>query len=186
MRARRHTIVHLSIGRQRGVILLLIVLSMLAILGVMFLGTLGQSASQRAQAQQVSGAQALVAAKQALIGYAVSRVLPTTNGRLGRLPQPDTLGTNGKYDGTSDKTSCLDGNAVNGMPALFLAPATQVANLRCVGRLPWSDLGLSIDGASDRDVLGLVPWYAVSPNFADPTAGNGECVTVLNAGTMRT
>ena len=75
-RARRHTIVHLSLGRQRGVILLLIVLSMLAILGVMFLGTLGQSASQRAQVQQVSGAQALVAAKQALIGYAVSRVLP--------------------------------------------------------------------------------------------------------------
>ena len=183
-RARPHTIAHRSPGRQRGVILLLIVLSMLAILGVMFLGTLGQSASQRAQVQQVSGAQTLVAAKQALIGYAVSRVLPATNGRIGRLPQPDTLGTNGKYDGVSDSTSCLDGNAANGMPALSLSPATQVANLRCLGRLPWSDLGLSIDGASDRDVLGLVPWYAVSPNFADPTPGNGECVTILNAVTM--
>ena len=115
-RAHRHTFAYRSLGRQRGVILLLIVLSMLAILGVMFLGTLGQSASQRAQVQQVSGAQTLVAAKQALIGFAVSKILPVTNGRIGRLPQPDTL-TDGNYDGASESTSCLDGNAVNGMPA---------------------------------------------------------------------
>jgi|GEM_PF-2165343 len=169
-------------NRQGGIILLLIVLSMLAIGGVIFLGALSQTSGQRALVQQVSGAQTLMAAKQALIGYAVSRILPITNGRLGRLPQPDTL-TDGNYDGSSDNTSCLDGNAVNGMPAL-LSAATQVTNLRCVGRLPWSDLGLSIDGASDRDVLGIVPWYAVSPNFADPTAGAGECVTILNAVTM--
>ena len=178
----RRTIVHISLGRQRGVILLLIVLSMLAIVGVMFLSALSQSSGQRAIVQQVSGAQTLVAAKQTLIGYAVARVLPVTNGRIGRLPQPDTL-TDGNYDGNSDNTSCLDGNAVNGMPALVLV-AAQVANLRCMGRLPWNDLGLAIDGASDRDVLGVVPWYAVSPNFSDPTAGAGECVTILNAVTM--
>ena len=180
--SRRHTIAPRSLGRQRGVILLLIVLSMLAMVGVLFLSALGQSASQRTQVQRVSGAQALVAAKQTLIGYAVSKILPVTNGRLGRLPQPDTL-TDGNYDGNSDNSSCLDGNAVNGMPALVLV-AAQVANLRCMGRLPWNDLGLSIDGAGDRDVLGVVPWYAVSPNFSDPTAGVGECVTILNAVTM--
>lgn len=180
--ARRHTIVHRSLGRQRGVILLLIVLSMLAIGGVVFLAAVGKGAGERAQTQLVGGAQVLAAAKQALIGYAVSRILPVTNGRLGRLPQPDTL-TDGNYDGISDSASCLDANAVNGMPALASA-AAQVANLRCVGRLPWSGLGLPIDGAIDRDVLGIVPWYAVSPNFADPTASAGECVTILNAVTM--
>jgi len=168
--------------RQHGVILLLIVLAMLAVGGVVFLAAVGKGAGERAQTQLVGGAQVLAATKQALIGYAVSRIIPAANGRPGRLPQPDTL-TDGNYDGSADNTSCLDGSAANGMPALSL-PNTQVPNLRCVGRLPWSDLGLSIDGASDRDVLGIAPWYAVSPNFADPTAGAGECVTILNAVTM--
>ena len=46
-RARRHTIVHPALHSQRGVILLLIVLSMLAIVGVVFLGALSQSATTR-------------------------------------------------------------------------------------------------------------------------------------------
>ncbi len=162
--------------RQRGVILLLIVLSMLAIIGVVFLSALGQSAGGRSQTQLVSGAQVLAVAKQALLGYAVSN-LAGGGARPGQLPLPDTL-ANGNYDGSAETASCLNGAATNGMPALTGVSA-QVANLSCLGRLPWRTLGLSIDGASERDLLGLVPWYVASPNLADPNPLSA-CMSILN------
>jgi len=163
-------------NRQGGIILLLIVLSMLAIGGVFFLAAVNKGAGERAQTQSVDGARLLAVAKQALIGYAVGD-LSATGARPGQLPLPDTL-FNGNYDGSADATSCLNAAAVNGLPPLSGGGA-QVANLRCLGRLPWRTLGLSIDGTSERDVLGLIPWYAASPNLADPNI-TSACMSVLN------
>ena len=165
-----------SLARQRGVVLLLIVLALLSVAGVVFLAGVGKGSSERAQIRAVEGAQLLAAAKQALIGNAIGN-LGGTGARPGHLPLPDTL-ANGNYDGSAETASCLDGTATNGLPAL-VGVAAQVANLRCLGRLPWKSLGLSIDGASERDPLGLMPWYAVSPNLADPNPLS-TCMTVLN------
>ena len=166
---------------QSGVILLLIVLGILGLGAGMLLLTINTANTERSQRKLVSGSQALIAGKQALIGHAIGS-LTGSGARPGWLPLPDTL-ANTNYDGKADATSCLNGAATNGMPALSGVGA-QVAALRCLGRLPWNDLGLSIDGASEQDPLGMVPWYAVSPNLADPNAGSGQCMTVLNPTTV--
>ncbi|MCA2998388.1 MAG: hypothetical protein ING75_07260 [Rhodocyclaceae bacterium] len=166
-----------NLRTQSGVVLLLIVLGILGLGAGMLLLAINTANSERSQRKFVSGSQALAAGKQALIGYAIGS-LTGTGARPGWLPLPDTL-ANTNYNGQSDATSCLNGAATNGMPALSGVDA-QVATLRCLGRLPWNTLGLSIDGASEQDLLGLVPWYAVSPNLADPNAGTGQCMTVLN------
>ena len=165
--------------RQQGIILLLIVLSLMAVAGVVFLGALGQGAGERALAQSVDGSRILAVARQTLIGYAVGN-LSASGARPGQMPLPDTL-NNGNYDGSTETASCLDSTAANGMPALS-GVAAQVSNLRCLGRLPWKTLGLSIDGASERDLLGVVPWYAVSQNLADPNPA-AACMSVLNPAT---
>jgi hypothetical protein len=166
-----------GLRQQSGVILLLIVLGILGLGAGMLLVTINTANTERSQRKFVSGSQALVAGKQALIGYAIGS-LTGSGARPGWLPLPDTL-ANTNYNGKSEVGSCLDGGATNGMPVLSGVGA-QVAALRCLGRLPWNGLGLSIDGASEQDLLGVVPWYAVSPNLADPNAGSGQCMTVLN------
>jgi hypothetical protein len=166
----------MKLKNQSGVILLLIVLAILGLGAGMLLLTINTANVERSQRKAVSGVQALIAAKEALIGYAIGP-LSASGARPGWLPLPDTL-SNTNYDGKSETASCLDGGATNGLPALS-GVASKVANLRCLGRLPWNTLGLPIDGASEQDLLGLVPWYAVSPNLADPNPSN-ECMTVLN------
>lgn len=175
-----------NLRTQSGVILLLIVLGILGLGAGMLLLSINTANTERSQRKFVSGSQALIAGKQALIGYAIGP-LTGTGARPGWLPLPDTLApdnfANSNYNGKSNAASCLNGAATNGMPALSGVDA-QVAALRCLGRLPWNDLGLAIDGASEQDLLGLVPWYAVSPNLADPNAGSGQCMTVLNPTTV--
>ena len=173
-----------SVARQRGMVLLLVILIMLAIGGVAILGTLssGAGSALRNQNKLKSNAEIMAGARAALIGYAVNGTAGSGN-RPGQLPTPDTL-QNTNYDGMSDATSCLNGAVTNGLPALVGA-AAQVASLRCLGRLPWKQLGLAIDGASEPDVLGIVPWYAVSQNLADPNPG-AECMGVLNPVTAAT
>jgi type II secretory pathway pseudopilin PulG len=175
--------------KERGVVLVLIVLTMLAIAGTFLLTSVVNSGgrSQRLQLNVTSASQVLVAARQALIGYAVG-ALNSTNARPGWLPLPDTLADDPvsvppdpSYKGIAAESSCLDGSAANGMPAL----GTQVANLRCLGRLPWQTLGLAIGGVDERDALGLMPWYAVSPNLADPAPGS-PCMALLNPITAAT
>ncbi len=160
---------------QRGIVLLLIVLSMLAIGGAVLLtGIVGGSSVERRIVEGASADQRLLIARDALLGWAVGNIADTE--RPGRLPVPDTL-QNSNYDGKSD-TGCLDGAAVatNGLPAL----TTSSANYRCIGRIPWSVLGITQDGIDEYDVSGLVPWYAVSANLA----ANNTCLNYLNPDTV--
>ncbi len=165
-------------ARQHGMVLLLVILIMLAIGGVAILGTIGAGAGSALRSQQklTTNAEVMAAARAALIGYAVNGT-PGLGNRPGQLPTPDTL-QNTNYNGLADATSCLNGAVANGLPALSGVPA-QVASLQCIGRLPWKQLGLAIDGASEQDVLGIVPWYAVSQNLADPNPA-AACMSILN------
>lgn len=113
-------------------------------------------------------------AKTALIGYAIGVI--GTGQRPGDLIMPDSFAVSEapvNYDGTAD-SGCLDATKVNGLPLI-----NSDINMRCLGRLPWKDLGLSISGSSENDSNGIMPWYAVSANLVDPT-----CMAVLNSSTL--
>ncbi len=115
-------------------------------------------------------AETLSESKDALIGYTVS---PTGAGqRPGDMLRPDTASeTTADYDGTTD--GCLDVTQPNGLPH------GTGANMRCLGRLPWKNLGLSNQGGVENDPSGIMPWYAVSANLVDPT-----CLDILNSDTI--
>lgn len=161
--------------RQRGLVLLLIVLSLLAIGGAVLLtGLVGGKTGERRLAEGASADQRLLIARDSLLGYAVGNIADA--GRPGQLPAPDNL-QDGNYDGTANNGSCLDGTAVNGLPALTVAGS---ANFRCVGKLPWKTLGISSEGVDEFDSTGIVPWYAVSANLS----ANNICLSSLNPATV--
>ena len=121
-----------------------------------------------------SSALILAKAKTALIGYAIG--VMGIGQRPGDLIVPDSFAVSeapANYDGTAD-SGCLDVTKVNGLPLI-----NSDINMRCLGRLPWRDLGLSISGSSENDVNGIMPWYAVSGNLVDPT-----CLIVSNPNTL--
>ncbi|MBL0122264.1 MAG: hypothetical protein IPP88_05860 [Betaproteobacteria bacterium] len=163
----------------RGFILLLIVLTLTAIgAAALFVGIGANLARRTSQSATVD--QQLQISRDALIGFAIG----TFGGgaRPGQMPRPDSL-QNSNYDGQAD-SGCLDGAAANGLPALT-GNAAKSASLRCIGRLPWKKLGLqfdvdTVDNRDEFDVLGQMPWYAVSANLADPNL----CLQYLNSGTV--
>ena len=118
----------------------------------------------RQNQRQRQTTEALGRAKEALIGYAVSRrldVSPPAN-RLGDLPCPDI-----DNDGEAG-SSCSNGGGTT------------------LGRLPWKTLGLT----DLRDGDGERLWYAVSGSFkADPPAtcaspGDPGCLNSDSRGTI--
>lgn len=151
---------------QRGAILILVVF----ILGLASIGYIARSFSVTALqlSQDRDASVSLSEAKAALIGYTISRM--GAGERPGDMPLPDRLitptesppaGGPPNYDGVTD--SCTGSGAAK----------------RCLGRLPWKTLGLSINSPSQNDGLGYMPWYAVSANLVDPT-----CLSVLNPGIL--
>jgi len=177
-RTRRHTIAHLSLGRQHGVILLLIVLSMLAIAGTIFLAAVGKSRSGASAESIRAQFSSAVDLKQALLGYVLSAPISASYLRPGSLPLPDSL-AGGSYDGQSD-TKCLS-TATNGL----LAANNNTALQRCLGRWPWAVIPIDMpDAARDsagvlqaNDPNGGIPWLAVSANLAFLDS----CLPVLNS-----
>ena len=164
-----------ALRRQRGLVLLLIVLSMLAIGGTLLLtGFVGGKSAERRLAEGASADQRLLFARDALLGYAVGNISDV--GRPGQLPAPDNL-QDGNYDGNQNYLSCLDGTAVNGLPVLTVAGS---ANFRCIGKLPWRTLGISLDTVDEFDATGNVPWYAVSANLS----ANNICLDQINPTTV--
>lgn len=119
----------------------------------------------------------LAMAKEALLAYSISRT--GTGERPGNMPRPDYFASSespANYDGDADG-GCLDYSKVpNGLPLI-----SSGANMRCVGRLPWHTLGISVSNPTQNDGVGNMPWYAVSANLANPT-----CITALNASILDT
>ncbi|MBL8377155.1 MAG: hypothetical protein JNM79_04765 [Burkholderiales bacterium] len=110
--------------------------------------------------------QALADARDAVIGASMQGISATvvfgTVSSPGRLPAPDISQWEGDYDGTVDP-ACL--TSTGGNTALG-GSTINAANLRCLGRLPWQDLGLGqYAGEPVNDPRGVIPWYAVSANL---------------------
>jgi hypothetical protein len=117
----------------------------------------------------------LAQAKQSLLSHSVSRA--TAVERPGDMPRPDYFASseapNFNLDGDTDG-GCLNSAAANGLPQI-----NNGLNMRCLGRLPWRTLGLTLPNPSQNDSAGSMPWYAVSANLVDPT-----CLAVLNSNTL--
>ena len=153
---------------------MLIVLALLAIgAAALVTGLAGNRALDRRIGVGATSDQRLLLSKDALVGAAIGNI--ADSGRPGQLPAPDTL-QDGNYDGTANNFGCLDGTAVNGLPAL----SSDNANMRCLGKFPWKSLGIPSDGVDENDVSGIMPWYAVSANLASSTS----CLTFLNPATV--
>ncbi len=153
--------------RQTGIALITLMFVVALIATTIILSSLDSNHFQSARNQADSDQ--LLQAKMALIAYAIG----TSGGgqRPGDLVYPDIL-SDANYDGSTD--SCLDATAANGLPAV-----NSGANMRCLGRFPWKDLGLSIESSSENDPDGRMPWLAVSANLVDPT-----CLVSLNSDTL--
>ena len=152
---------------------MLIVLGLLAVGAVAVLVGLndGKTSALRIAAGATAD-QRLIIARDALLGFAVGNI--SDAGTPGQLLAPDTL-QDGNYDGNANNFGCLDGTAVNGLPALSI----EHVNRRCLGKLPWKTLGITSDGVDENDSTGTIPWYAVSANLA---ASN--CLTYVNPTTI--
>ena len=114
----------------------------------------------------------LSTARDALIAYSITSAAGSSQ-RPGDMPAPDGFAATEipkNYDGDTD-TGCFDVSQLNGLPMVL-----DNANARCIGRLPWRTLAIPDLGPNENDPTGVMPWYAVSANLAQP-----GCVTYLNS-----
>lgn len=157
------------IFKQKGVALILFALVLVLAVTAFLVSSL--DASDLKIERDKNNALILAKAKTALIGYAIGVI--GSGQRPGDLIMPDSFGISeypANYDGTAD-SGCLDATAPNGLPLI-----NSDKNMRCIGRLPWKELGLSLHAPSQNDPTGVMPWYAVSANLVDTT-----CLKVLNS-----
>lgn len=154
---------------QHGVVLLLIVLTMLAIGGVVLLAGLGGTTQSSQNSQGVAKFATLSDLKQAIFGFVLATPIGVTYLRPGNLPAPDSL-AGGSYDGQSDTTCLSNASVANGLPAA----ANNTAVQRCLGRWPWQVIAIDLSAAARdasgnlqaNDPNGAIPWLAVSANLA--------------------
>lgn len=103
---------------------------------------------------------AIEEARNALVGYALREVRGGNGYRLGNFPDPDSL-ANGVYDGVGDTNLCLSNTGNGNSPPVTGAGASK----RCLGKIPWKELGITFGTTDSHDPLGLIPWIAVSANL---------------------
>ena len=158
-------------SKQRGAALLIAII-ILGLAATAFSIEAFKTASLIAQ-RDTNSAISLADAKAALLGFSL---MASGGGRPGNMPIPDYFASTevpANYDGIAD-SGCMDATKSNGLP--LIASST---NMRCLGRLPWQTLGMSISNPSQNDSQGVMPWYAVSANLVDPT-----CLSLLNPGIL--
>jgi hypothetical protein len=154
--------------RQTGLVLVLFVLVVTFVLGIAFIA--GSSRSVRLLQLEKSARETLNQSRLAVIGISIGAI--SASARPGITIFPDVLsGAPGHYDGKA-ATGCFDSSKPNGLPLI-----TTGSTMRCLGRLPWKDLGIQLDSVDEEDVLGNIPLFAISPNLVDP------CLNVLNSNT---
>lgn len=151
-----------------GALLIFMVILVLAAMATMF----GLLDSDQVKLERIkANATILAHAKTALIGNSIG--VDNTK-RPGLMIRPDVASESpADYDGTAE-SGCIDATNVGG-PLL----ASDIKQ-RCLGRLPWKDLGISIRGATEEDSSGIMPWFAVSANLIDPT-----CLGELNPNLLK-
>jgi hypothetical protein len=127
--------------RERGAALMLF--ATVLILGVAWftVGALGKAAPTTAQ-REVQTANALRAAKRALLDYAAQYAARTDHDVPGRLPCPELLSSVGTANEGEAASSCSNSTLE-------------------IGRLPWKTLGVE----RIADGYGEPLWYVLSPGF---------------------
>ena len=159
-------------SRQRGVVLVLIVLTLTVLAGAAWLFATVSVGQRKVAADNRIDRQRLVAdLKQALFGYVLSTpISDTTYNRPGALPNPDTW-KNSNYNGQSDSACLSSTNATNGgLPSASGTASTQ----RCLGRWPWAVIPIDLSAAARnadgtlaaQDPTGAIPWLAISANLS--------------------
>lgn len=161
---------NLANKKQKGAVLIIFAVILVLAATAYFIKIIDPVALQAARDDK--NAQYLAQAKRALISHSISRA--SAGERPGDMPRPDYFATteapNFNYDGDTD-SGCLNAAAAIGLPLI-----NNGINMRCLGRLPWRTIGMSIPSPTQNDVIGSMPWYAVSANLVDST-----CLTVLNS-----
>lgn len=154
-------------GRQRGVVLLALVLVVLVGSSYVLLGKLNERA--RDYARNVQTQAALKQAKQALLQYAVN--YPELHEDSDRIAGPGYLPCPDQNDGPDQGDGIQDDGQVGQSNCSEVTGTT-------LGRLPTRDLGLD----DLRDAAGERLWYAVSHEFKQ----NQVSTHVLNSETRAT
>lgn len=95
-----------------------------------------------------------------LTGYLINGHQTTT----WQAPWLET-GASGVYDNSAD-VGCL--NALTPPTGLPMLSGTPNNNWRCIGRLPYRTLGLTLADATNNDISGAQAWVAVSTNLYQP------------------
>ena len=160
--------------KQNGIGLLLTFVVLILLASYAFLSYLSSNTIKFDRGRQV--AVILSTAKDALIAYSVTSAAGSSQ-RPGDMPAPDGFAateTPKNYDGDTD-TGCFDATQAGGLPMVL-----NNANARCIGRLPWRTLAMPYSGPSENDPTGVMPWYAVSANLAQP-----GCVNYLNSDVLK-
>ena len=150
---------NLSFRKQRGIALLLSFVVLILAAGYVLTSYLSPTSVKLARDTEY--AEILNSARDTLISAAVS-ASGVAEGP-GNLSAPDVVADTAatkNYNGHSE-TGCFDQSKPNGLPLIIDHP-----NIRCLGRLPWHTFGLSSPSSSENDVIGTMPWYAVSGNLA--------------------
>ena len=185
--------------RQRGAALLLVL-----VLGVVAFATFlvnsdlltSQVSSRINSERDLQDLAALAEAKEALIMHVIrtrsARNTILSAPTLGYLPQPDAATSASSeetparnYDGSRDSGCAHSG----WLPGVALdsgfGGGRNFDSLRCLGRLPWRDLGLvPWNGPDQADALGRAIWYGVSLNFVNPACPetfNANMLTAVQA-----
>ena len=150
---------NLSFRKQRGIALLLSFVVLILAAGYVLTSYLSPTSVKLARDKEY--AEILNSARDTLISAAVS-ASGVAEGP-GNLSAPDVVADTAatkNYNGDSE-TGCFDQSKPNGLPL-----TTSGANVRCLGRLPWRTFGLSSPSSGENDVIGTMPWYAISGNLA--------------------
>lgn len=155
-----------TVKDQKGLAIILMVMMIALVTTAFAVKMFSGSGMVQKQADQAD--QILAYSKSAVLGA----IYP------GNIPTPDYLSsseTPANFDGQGD--GCQDGTKANGLPLTLIS-----ANMRCLGRLPWKNLGLAFNSYSESDPVGNMPWYAYSTNLTEPaclipSVIQGMCLT---------
>lgn len=168
--------------KQRGAVLMVMLVIM--IMGVSFFLVSALSKVTLQNARDEKSSEILAQAKEVVIGQLLKggtlppgwmlhpdvRDIPNNTDPTYPETSPTNNSLTSNYDGEEDY-GCLDNTqAAVDPPYTPLLPVsnTNIAKVRCLGRLPWKSLGMSISTPSENDPTGVMPWYAFSRNLRNP------------------
>lgn len=167
----------------------MMVMLVIMIMGVSFFLVNALSKVTLQNARNEKSSDLLVQAKEVIMGYILAgdtlrppgmMMFPDVLDRPAALElRPDgTQGSN--YDGETEG-GCFN-YSLSSAPTPYTPLTSSAANMpdvRCIGRLPWKSLGMSISAPSENDPTGFMPWFAFSRNLIDPnTKINSELLNI--------